>query len=815
LFCAAALSSCARQKKISSSELYQDARQKLLRGELPAASKEAEKGLKDSSSVNAEWNWRFKVLKAEILLKQGATKETLAVLKDPPPPNLIQEDSAVRRKIAQGTANNFLERFDDANQCFSDARQLAASYHPELLGEVDLASGTLALMQNDLQAAKSAYQAALEIARKKNQQFLEVAALNNLGLMAMRNQHYDEAIDLGTAALKVAETLGARSSVSTIRGNLGWNYFRMGDYEKALSYSTEAQEESSKLGMRLEQIPWLTNIGSIYLVQSDYPRAREYYLKALALARERDITAKVTECLNNLAFTALEQGQYDLAEQYNREALELVRKNHDRFGEPYAISVNGRIAAGRKDYRSAETLLREVINDASTEKAAHWEAQASLGKVYEEENQPALAERHFRDSMETINQARASLEREEYRLSFLSGAISFYDDYIGFLNAHGRTVEALEVAELSRARTLAEGLGVHSGSLSFPIKGFAPMQVARRLNTVILSYWLGPQHSYLWVVTPARVAMYTLPPAGEIDALVQSYRKALVGPRDVLETENTEGKKLFELLVAPAKSLIPKGSQITILPDGSLYGLNFEALLVPAHPMHYWIEDVTITNANSMVLLAASSAGLSTHAKNLLLIGDPVSPNADFPDLPQASTEMSSVEKYFPVSKQTVLARSRATPAAYFESKPGDFSFIHFVAHGTASRTSRLDSAVVLTKAGDSYKLYARDIIKQRLRADLVTISACRGAGERTYSGEGLVGLTWAFLRAGAHGVIAALWEVNDNSTPQLMDQLYSEISEGKTPDAALRDAKLALIHSGTVYRKPFYWAPFQIYRGT
>jgi CHAT domain-containing protein len=70
-------------------------------------------------------------------------------------------------------------------------------------------------------------------------------------------------------------------------------------------------------------------------------------------------------------------------------------------------------------------------------------------------------------------------------------------------------------------------------------------------------------------------------------------------------------------------------------------------------------------------------------------------------------------------------------------------------------------------------------------------------------------------LRAGAHSVIAALWEVNDNSTPQLMDQLYSEISKGTSPDAALRDAKLSLIHSGTVYRKPFYWAPFQIYRGS
>jgi CHAT domain-containing protein/tetratricopeptide (TPR) repeat protein len=814
-FAAAWISGCARHSQISPAVLYQDARQKMQQGDLAPALGKADQGLAASPDENTEWNWRFRVLKSEILLKQGAAKESLALLEAAPPPNLTRQEFAVRRKIVQGTANNFLQRFEVAAQCLSDARELATSSHPELLGEVFLASGSLSLMRSDLGAAEASYRAALQFAREKNQSFLEAAALGDLGLIAMRKQHFDEAIDLDASALKVSESLGAQSFASSIRGNLGWNYFQMGDYEKALSYSTEAEEQSSKLGMRMEQIPWLTNIGSISLVQADYPRARDYYLKALALARERGNMATVTECLNNLAFTALEQEQFDLAEQYNREALDLVRRNHDRFGEPYAISVNGRIAAGRKDYRSAERLFLEVINDSAAEKQVHWEAQASLAKLYEEENRPALAERQFRGAMESIDEARSSLVREEFRLSFLSGAISFYDDYIGFLSARGRTVEALEVAELSRARTLAEGLGVHSGSLTFPSKGFAPVQVAKRLNTVILSYWLGPHRSYLWVVTPARVSSFVLPPAVEIAALVQSYRKTLVGPRDAMETENADGKKLYEILIAPVKELIPRGSRVTILPDNSLYALNFEALLVPAPNTHYWIEDVTVTTANSLVLLAASAPGSRAGSKNLLLIGDTIAPNAEFPKLPQAALEMSRIEKYFSPSDKKVLSGDQATPAAYFESRPENFSNIHFVAHGTASRISPLDSAVVLTRTGDSYKLYARDIIQQRLRADLVTISACRGAGDRTYSGEGLVGLTWAFLRAGAHSVIAALWEVNDNSTPQLMDQVYSEMSRGTSPDAALRDAKLSLIHSGTVYRKPFYWAPFQIYGGS
>jgi CHAT domain-containing protein len=131
--------------------------------------------------------------------------------------------------------------------------------------------------------------------------------------------------------------------------------------------------------------------------------------------------------------------------------------------------------------------------------------------------------------------------------------------------------------------------------------------------------------------------------------------------------------------------------------------------------------------------------------------------------------------------------------------------------------TTPLDSAVVLSRNHDDsnvYKLYARDILKQNLHADLVTVSACDGSGVRSYSGEGLVGLAWAFLRAGSHHVIGAMWDVSDISTPLLMDNFYSELARGNQPDAALRSAKLTMMHSDGVFRKPLYWAAFQLYSG-
>ena len=119
---------------------------------------------------------------------------------------------------------------------------------------------------------------------------------------------------------------------------------------------------------------------------------------------------------------------------------------------------------------------------------------------------------------------------------------------------------------------------------------------------------------------------------------------------------------------------------------------------------------------------------------------------------------------------------------------------------------------MILSRRGDEYKLYTREVIDQPLTAQLVTISGCRSAGVRAYSGEGLIGFAWAFLQAGASSVIAGLWDVSDSSTASIMEKLYAGIASGQSPVDALRDAKLALIRSHGAYRKPYYWAPFQIY---
>lgn len=795
--------------------IFKELQQATQRGELDAALQQANQAYEHYAKRDTYWAWRFRVFKAHILVLRGSSKDALLLLNEDLPPQLSTTDVAVNQKMVQGLANEYSGNFSEAEKDFDDAATLARLYQAKLSGDVLLAKGALEVSETKYLGARAEFRTALTIARQQKLPTVESEALGNLGYVAMKQEHYDESIDWDRAALQFSEATGQPLSVANILGNIGWSYSEMGDFDGALDYYKQAEAAASRAGLAGNRVFWLSNIGNIYYQQHDYASAESTMKEALDRARKQDSKTMLAQCLNDLSLVALETGRLPEAEEYNKEAEKTEKEGQDTLGILSSTVAAGRIEAAKHNFNRAEQLYQKVIDDPKAETSLRWEAEARLATTYADANVPAKAESEFLSAINTIEVARSAVKSEDFRLSFLSSAISFYSDYINFLVSHGRTQDALEIAELSRTHALDAGSEPNSAKMSIPIKGFQPTQTAARLNTVILSYWLGPQKSYMWAITQRRVAMFELPSAGEIDPLVRAYRKDLEGPRDVLAAQNANGRKLYDLLVKPAGSLISKGSRVTILPDGSLYDLNFEALLAPSPQLHYWIDDVIVANANSLLLLAATAKEKPAKSRKLLLIGNPVSPAPEFPDLSQAPAEMAEIEKYFTTSQREVLSRQQATPNAYLDSQPGQFSFIHFVAHGTSSRSSPLDSAVILTKEGDSYKLYARDVMKHRLSAELVTISACHGAGGRTYSGEGLVGLTWAFLRAGAHGVIAALWEVNDTSTSEMMNTLYNELSKGTAPDVALRDSKLAMLHSNNVYRKPFYWAAFQIYRGS
>jgi CHAT domain-containing protein len=790
--------------------------QTFLRGDLQQSQEEAEQHFQRLRNSDPEWAWRFKLLEAKSLLWRGMFAQALALLNSPAAsPN--RKDSQIEILALEAAAFARLHKFPEAQAVLEQAVPMCQSTGEAACGDVLLADGVLAVQQGQTPAAKQSFEKCLQFARAHGDDFLRATALLNLGATALQEEHFDEAIDWTDAAYEESSRSGFGNTISTALGNRGWAYYKLGDMEKSLDLSLEAEKRARQVRTVIQDLYWTTNVGYVYAGKGDFPRAKQTYLQALDLATRINSREGIYNAYRALALVSVASGELQEARKYSDQAMALATADKNQVNRLYPLLVEGLIAAQAHNDTEAERIFREVERDRNGNDSLTLRAQHGLAQLYDNQKRPADADRSYRAALATFEAARAALHRDASKLPFSNNASRIYDDYISFLVAHGRPEDALRWAEYSRARTLAEGLGLLPAKSPSGPPALNAQAVARRAGGNILFYWLGEKQSFLWAITPKKVALFPLPVRAEIEAAAQRYHSALIGPQDVLASADRDGQWLYTILLTPAAPLLPMDSKVFIVADGSLNNLNFETLLVPGPRPHYWIEDATVANASSLRLLAASTtSGKPDGSPRLLLIGNSVAPNEKYPELRKADSQMASVAKHFLPESRQILTRERATPAAYLGSTPEQFSYIHFVAHGTASRSSPLDSAIILSRSGaadDSFKLYARDIMARPLQARLVTISACYGAGERAYAGEGLVGLSWAFLRSGAHNVIAALWDVADVSTDRLMDKFYDELDKGAAPDIALRNAKLALLHSD--FHNAFYWGPFQLYAGS
>lgn len=814
VFAIGALQGCSRHSDPQAA--YDHARETLRSGNRIAAAAEAEKGYNDFRKVSPDWAWKFAILRSRALQSRGMNDEALKALssESTPPPS---PELTVEKLRWEGRAYTSLHNFSMAQQVLADADRVCATSGPPACADVVDALGKLEMERGHPSAAEPFFQRVLASARSSGDASWEANALLNLSWSALTQNHFDDALEWASSARQISVSRNFASIAQKALGNMGWAYYKLGDPEKALGMFIEAEKQAQKLGDATDEIKWLTNAGYIYMDAHDFATAEQSFSESLNLSRQLNSKEDIINSLIALAFVSEQTGKLDDAKRYADEALARAREDQNGRDQVYPELVLGRIAARLHDTSAAEKDFRQVADSPDSPVFLKWEAQRSIARLYQDEGQFDLAERGYRAALNTFETARSGLRDVDSRLPFLSNAAHIYDDYIGLLIKRGKVAEALQVADFSRARTLQEGMGLLSKKSLLTPEPLNARQIASDAGGTVLYYRLGEERSYLWVVTPRRSSLFQLPSAAEIKSRVERYRTAIIEQRESTPTAGEDGTALYRILVEPAKDLIGQDARVFIVPDGCLYSLNFETLRTPAAQPHYWIQDVTLSTAGSLRMLQTFHTQGTRTARNLLLFGDPVPPNEDFPQLRNANVEVTEIEQHFYPAQREIFSREHATPSAYLTSKPEQFSFIHFVAHGTASRLSPLDSAIVLSRDAkqDSYKLNARQILGHRLHAELVTISSCRSAGERAYSGEGLVGLAWAFVGAGAHNVIGALWDVSDASSPQLMNELYGELKKGAAPDLALRRAKLTLLRSSSSLHKPFYWAPFQLYNGS
>jgi CHAT domain-containing protein len=806
---------------------YGRAQQLFFRGYLERCQHASERGFIQNKEVNPSWARKFALLEAQSMLWRGLYEDALETLSTPILTTKNVEEN-VERVTLQGAALSGLQQFSEAGRRLGEATRLCSGTEVDACGAALRALGVLALKQGQFKESRTHFLASRRFAQLHGDRWLEATSLLNLGATGLQEEHYDEALEWSRSSHKLAESLGAEDLMQRSSGNQGWAYYSLGETQKALDLFADAEIQATRLGDTGFRVLWLTTTGDVYASMGRIIPAEQSYREALLLARQMKSKEDIVNVAMDLAEVDVEVGRLDDADRYAKEALAISQKSGNRLDILYSHLILGQVALQRRDWSHASTLLREVETAPESQTSMKWASERAMAQMYEVQGKVEDAEKEYKTALATFEGARAELKSTDSQLPFVANATRIYDGYIHFLVQQGKIEEALQAADQSRAQTLSQGLGIaggqHGAGIEKTAAAMAPTAVARKANATLLFYWLGEKQSYLWVVTRQKTALFPLPAKAEIERRIEHYRSALLGPEDPIATGNPDGRALYAALITPAAGMIDTKLPVMILADGPLCQLNFATLIAPpsekVREAHYWIEDATVISAPSLAMLAAAKPTVVKAGRgNLLLMGDAISPDTNYPRLEYAASEMQEIEKHFGQTERTVYARERAVPEAYLKSNPRQYSYIHFVSHGVASQTDPLDSAIILSReehsqgAGeDSFKLYAREIMQHPIDARLVTISACYGNGTRVYVGEGLVGLSWAFLHAGAHNAIGALWAADDHSTAQLMDTLYQGLAAGEAPWTALREAQLSLLHAKTNFRKPFYWAPFQIY---
>jgi len=810
------LASCSARTDRQLQDLYDSGSKQLLLGELDRARELANRGLNIANRQPATaWPWKFRLLLDEIRLIDRRLSEPFPALDESIPESSEHAWVRARQRFLKGQHHLVRSNLADAIAALDATAALAKSVSAtDVFIDAEILKGVALIRLGRASEGDATLSAAAQAAKSSGDRFREASATMNRGAGYLVRDRYDEALPFFEAVMSMAD-LSAYMVYAVALRNAGVCYARLGDFDRAIAVERRSVEVNEQRGPRVYLEQALGVLGATYLLKGSYAEAIQYLQRAFDVATAAGLVEDAARWADNLTTAHASLGQWDDAERMNREATHLNQRAGTRTFI-YNTFHRAEIAVGRGQTGDATKLYEEVLADSTTPPALAWDVHVELGNLGASAGDLNAASRHYRNALDVIEHTRSELLNTDYRLSFLTRLIRFYERYIDVLVERGELDEALTVADSIRARVLAERHGVAA-----PPRPTAAVfrRAAQEMRSVFVFYWIGSTRSYAWLVTGDRVRFIPLETnAGAIKPLVEQYRNTIVTSlADPLAAQGGAGDTLFQQLVQPVAAAIPRGARVVIVPDGALNILNFETLPVPGDRRHYWIEDVEIVVAPSLGALTVKPFKASASQRSVLLIGDPVPADSKYPSLRYASAEMMFVSDAFG-DRASVYRASQATPSQYLASQPGKFGIVHFTAHAEANAESPLDSAVILSRDDNApaggYKLYARDVAERPLSADLVTISACRSAGERTYAGEGLVGFAWAFLRAGARRVIAGLWDVDDRSTAMLMGRAYSSLAAGASPSQALRTAKLEMIRSGTATAKPYYWAPFQLFVG-
>ena len=592
--------------------------------------------------------------------------------------------------------------------------------------------------------------------------------------------------------------------------NASQSYLGLGKLMAALDYQREVLKLSLEINIPLLTSRQYIHLGRIYDKLNDHAEAIKLIQKSAEIGKNlpdpktgREITAYADIFLGH---AYREAGDFDQAVKSYNESLQLYHEND--LDNPLM------------DFMAKKGVLLSHIrqgNDAATEE-------------------------ELKQVLDTYEEHRRNIEDENSRNSFFHNEQGIYDiaiDYSYFKQRKER--QAFNYSELSRARSLLDTVdlpptrlpegNLPTIRLPHSIQPLDLDQIQARIpgNTYLLQYAALDDKLIIWLASNRELQSRTVNiNQDELNRKVNDYLQLLERGASIPKglDQRAPASELYNLLIKPVESSLPKDAEICIIPDKILNRLPFASLISPASGK-YLIQEraIYVSPSANMFLVATEKARQKENvtSETLLSIGNPWFDRGAFrnmKDLPWATDQAAKIATFYQLP--TVLLEGDAREGAIRRAlERADVA--HFAMHYVADERSPMLSLLPLAEEKlptskdrdgvlQTYEFYQMNLSRLRL----VVLSACQTGIERYYKGEGAIGLARAFQGAGIPLVVASLWPVESYPTKELMVRFHQHRKRDGLPTAeALRQAQLDMINSSSAeLRNPYHWAAYTVIGG-
>jgi len=752
-----------------------------------------------------------------------------------------QRSKAAQAALQMGDRYREARRYQESLYCYE--RALAVS---PLDAEARVAAfNSIAKVYGDLyqhDLALRYYSQAIKLAQSAGYDSGRALALTGLADLYHRDGNRKQALACITQARRLSLRHGRVDEEAALAHLAGQIDMEEGRVERALQDFEEALSIYTKAGDDDGQIKAICSISDLYLAAGRTQLAVEQADRAFYLAKQEAARAKNnTDALK--AREARRRAWLSHARAYRaigeketaiNSFIQAIQQLEGLYWSIYVATETSALAFREELQAPYRELVDVMIEQGRFQDAFDWaehaRARVMLG-MYEarrmmESRSKVDEERRLRPQSELGAQLRAQLASPAERARLESKMKDTGD----------ANEEMRSKLEMERPRERLVWFQPASAKLL--------QERMARTGDAMLEFLVGENRSFVWLLSSQGVSLEVLPGRKDIEKQFGEFMELIAAAPSNMQLEQElasvreRGEKLCLTLFGRLLEEIPPGKKLIVVPDGLLHYLPFEALV---HDGRYLVEDHEISYVPSGSMLGLwqdSQANAGTEDKmEILAFGDPKfgpepktsgtrklgvrhhnvmkqvrSRGFHLAPLPRTRDEVQYIAQLFPSERQRVYLGKDATEEAVKRESLHRFRRLHFATHSLIDEVSPSRSAVVLSLDVDQKEdgfLEVSEISELDLDCDVVVLSACQTGRGQLLSGEGIVGLSRAFLYAGARAVVVSLWNVSDISTSQLMKSFYRHLTAGIGNAAALRETKLQVLKTDGETRHPYYWASF------